>query len=193
MQLDFAFLKYVKNLKNCFSNSFAFDLCILVNLAFDGPNLTFLHRHNGLAILISRESWTQCRTRTPHVAVVSRETSPSPHATLFFPRAASFLRAPPSFFAWRRRRSITASFSCSDARLGDPSPLLYHSVVILLGFTAVRKTSKSTRCCRVKLITEIDRNEGIACDGRRNYARKRKRMRDARENFPRRWKIPELK
>jgi len=48
------------------SNSFAFDLCILANLVFDGPNLAFLHSHKGLAILISLESCTSCccvRTR----------------------------------------------------------------------------------------------------------------------------------
>jgi hypothetical protein len=73
--------------------------------------LGIFHKHNGLAILISRESWNPCRTRTPHVAVVSRETTP-PRAQLFF-----FPRAPPPFFARGRRRSIVVFFSCSDARL----------------------------------------------------------------------------
>ena len=103
-------------------------------MAFDGPNMTFLHRHNGLAILISRESWTPCRARTP-----SRRGSfpryESSHTTILFPpRAASFccsdarLGDPspppllPSCDATPVRRSIAASFCCSDVRLGDRSP-----------------------------------------------------------------------
>jgi len=107
------------------SNSFAFDLCILANLTFDGPNLTFLHRHNGLAILISRESWTPCRPRTPHVAVVSRETSP-PGARLFSFPACRLLSSRATFFL----RAIAVSFSYSDARLGDPSPHLHRAAPV---------------------------------------------------------------
>jgi len=65
------------------SNSYAFDLCILANLAFDGPNLAFLHRHNGLypSFLDS----LSCAT-SPHAAVVPREDSSSPRELFFPPR-----------------------------------------------------------------------------------------------------------
>ena len=170
------------------SNNYAFDLCILANLAFDGPNLAFLHRHNGFTILIFRESWTPCRARTPHVAVVSRETTP-PHARLF-----SFPHAPPPFLAgtkqmppaWIKQRPLLAT---SKPSLRKPWDL---DAVVHLGTVASIGSRRHGPSGDVDLRDEHGRatRERIGSDERRNCARTRKRPRYARENFPRRWKIP---
>ena len=136
----------------------------------------------------------------------------SPRVTLFFPHA------PPPFFARGRRRSIAASFSCSDTRLpradvagldqaatsfGDLEALLAKALgpgccgatwdccLDRISTTWTKRRRGLTRWTRPRDARELAATgEGIARDERRNCARKRKRPCDARENFPRRWKIP---
>jgi len=160
--------------------------------------LAFLHRHNGLAILISQESCTPCHARTPHVVVVSRDTSPRT-------RLFSFPRASPPFLARGRRRSIATSFCCSDVRLGDPSP---PPLLPSCDATPARRSIAASFCCNdVRLgdrsqrrdrisTTWTKRRRGLAGrhgrstretiggDGRRNCARRARKfpakMKDSR-------------
>jgi len=170
------------------SNSFAIDLCILANLAFDGPNLVFLHKHNDLAILISRES---CTMRLPPFfacrLLSSRGDEGDPSPPPFLAATRGYLeqcRRPRSSsdLFWRPR-----SLPCGSLGIWMPRcylGLLPRSDLDDLDQAAMWTCGINTAARRARELAAT--GEGIARNRRRNCAQKRKRPRDARENFLRR-------
>ena len=111
MQLDFVFLKFAKNLKNCSPTVLHLTYAFWQTWHLIDQTWHFCIGTMAWQFWYPENPGLLCRARTPHVAVVSHETTP-PRARLF-----SFPRALPPFFTWGQTRSIAASFSCSDTRL----------------------------------------------------------------------------
>ena len=189
MQLDFAFLKFAKNLKN------GSPTVLHLTYAFWQTWHLMDQTWHFCIGTMAWQFWYPENLGLLVVPVPPRHGSfpwdeSSPRVTLFFPRVR-----PPFFarhllsscnrrllFLQRReaRRSITASSPCRSCTTTPSS------------CWGSPPWGRRPRCCHVELITEIDRGEGTR-DGRRNCTRKRKRLCDARENFLRRWKIPRQK